>query len=111
MAIPDYLEQVVDFEPETPIRRVCRTGRAVFEAVVTIMIWAMMDFLSAVVAGLIAFRIRLEPVVEPTSHSVLAAPGARLRWFRCLSVGVQLVPGVFARIYGVYRSPEAQRTE
>ncbi len=71
--------------------------------------WAGLDFLSAVIAGFVAFRIRLDPVVPPTRDAILrhlevAAPLTSVVYLLVFSVYVVL----FARLYGLYRSPDGR---
>jgi exopolysaccharide biosynthesis polyprenyl glycosylphosphotransferase len=73
----------------------------------TITVWAGLDFLSALVAGLIAFRIHLAPKAPITSHAVLrhleaTAPLASFAYLLVFSIYVV----IFARIFGLYRSPD-----
>jgi exopolysaccharide biosynthesis polyprenyl glycosylphosphotransferase len=84
-------------------------GRLFSRPSFTITFWAMLDFMSALLAGFIAFRIRLDPVVKPTSHAVLrhleaTAPLISIAYLVVFSL--YLV--VFARIYGLYRSPDVR---
>jgi len=72
-------------------------------------VWAALDFLSAIIAGFIAFRLRLDPIVEPTSHAVLrhleaAAPLVSIAYLVIFSLYLVLS----ARIYGLYRSPDVR---
>lgn len=74
-----------------------------------ILLGAALDFLSAIVAGFIAFRIRLEPIVQPTSHTVLrhleeAAPLVSIAYLVVFSFYVVL----FGRLFGLYRSPDGR---
>jgi exopolysaccharide biosynthesis polyprenyl glycosylphosphotransferase len=72
------------------------------------MIWAGLDFLSAIIAGFIAFRMRLDPVVvPPTEQTVLrhleaTAPLMSIGYLVIFSLYLVL----FARTYGLYRSPD-----
>jgi len=72
------------------------------------MIWAGLDFLSAIIAGFIAFRMRLDPVaVPPTEQTVLrhleaTAPLMSIGYLVIFSLYLVL----FARVYGLYRSPD-----
>ena len=73
------------------------------------MVWAMLDFMSALLAGFIAFRIRLDPVVKPTGDAVLrhleaTAPLVSIVYLLVFSVYVV----VFARLYGLYRSQDVR---
>jgi exopolysaccharide biosynthesis polyprenyl glycosylphosphotransferase len=73
----------------------------------TIAVWAGLDFMSALVAGVIAFRIHLAPKAPITSHTVLrhleaTAPLAAFGYL--LVFCLYLV--IFARLFGLYRSPD-----
>jgi len=73
------------------------------------MVWAMLDFMSALLAGFIAFRIRLDPVVKPTTHTVLrhleaTAPLVSIAYLLVFSVYLVL----FARLFGLYRSQDVR---
>lgn len=75
----------------------------------TLLLWAGSDFATAMVAGFIAIRIRLEPAIRPGSHTVLAhleaaAPLTSIAYL--LLFGLYLV--VFSRIYGLYRSRDVR---
>jgi exopolysaccharide biosynthesis polyprenyl glycosylphosphotransferase len=109
MTTPDYLKQVVISSHHRnkvgPAERAGLFARPSF----TILFWAGLDFLSAIVAGLIAFRIRLDPVVAPTSHTVLrhleaTAPLVSITYLLIFSLYLLL----FARFFGLYRSPDAR---
>jgi exopolysaccharide biosynthesis polyprenyl glycosylphosphotransferase len=74
-----------------------------------VAIWAFLDFVCAMVSGLIAFRIRFEPVTAASQSPILreierTAPLISVLYLVVFSV--YLV--VFARIYGLYRSPESR---
>jgi exopolysaccharide biosynthesis polyprenyl glycosylphosphotransferase len=84
-----------------------KDGRLFSRPSFTITVWAGLDFVSALVAGLIAFRIHLQPQAPVTSHSVLwhleaTAPLTSIAYLLVFSV--YLV--IFARIFGLYRSPD-----
>jgi exopolysaccharide biosynthesis polyprenyl glycosylphosphotransferase len=86
---------------------VAKDGRLFSRPSFTITVWAGLDFVSALVAGLIAFRIHLQPKAPITSHSVLwhleaTAPLTSIAYLLVFSV--YLV--IFARIFGLYRSPD-----
>ena len=103
MMTPDYLQQVVLSERRRP-RSVSASGsqrRA--EPLVNSVMWAGLDFLTAFVGGMIAYRIR----------TGANAPGAELNWLQhftplppftasllLLAFGFYLV--LFSRIYGLY---------
>jgi FlaA1/EpsC-like NDP-sugar epimerase len=107
MTTPDYLKQVVI---STHHRQ--RSGAAERPSVLarpsfTIMLWAALDFLSAIIAGFIAFRLRLDPIVYPTSHTVLrhleqTAPLISIAYLIIFSFYLVLS----AQIYGLYRSTD-----
>ncbi|MES2390732.1 MAG: sugar transferase [Acidobacteriota bacterium] len=105
MTTPDYLEQVV--VSNLGRRRSGASSRGGLFGLFSVssVIWAVLDFLSAIVAGLIAFRIRLTPM-NPVAGSVIirhlerTAPLISIAYL--LVFGVYLL--VFARVYGLYRS-------
>jgi exopolysaccharide biosynthesis polyprenyl glycosylphosphotransferase len=109
MATLDYLKQAAISSQRRHHARMAGHGRLFSRPSVTISFWAGLDFVSAVVAGFIAIRIRLEPAVEPAAHTVLghieaAAPLTSIIYLAVF--GVYLV--AFARIYGLYRSPDVR---
>src|SRR5665213_2639083 len=112
MIIPEYLEQVVisNRRRRRKAKAGVRRGVAFGETPITTVVWAVMDFLSVIVAGLIAFRIRLTPQVDPAVSGVILRhleETAPLSSIICLLVfAVNLV--LFAQIYGVYRSPDTR---
>jgi len=112
MIIPEYLEQVVisNRRRRRHAKPGARRGAAFGETPVTTVIWAVLDFLSVIVAGLIAFRIRLTPQVDPAASGVILRhleEAAPLPSIICLVVfALYLV--FFAQIYGVYRSPDTR---
>ena len=79
----------------------------------TITVWALLDFMSALLAGFIAFRIRLDPVVKPTTRCGVAAPGSDgAAGFDRLPAGVQCVPGDLCEaVWAVSVAGCAQRVE
>lgn len=111
MTTPDYLKQVV-ITNRGPSRAAGSEllGSLVRRPSVAWMLSAGVDFLSAVVAGFIAFRIHLSPVVVPaTSHPVLrhleaAAPLTSILYLMVFST--YLV--VAGQIYGLYRSGDSR---
>ena len=109
MATLDYLKQATISSQRRHQARMQEHGRLFSRPSFTIMVWAMLDFFSALVAGFIAFRIRLDPVAQPTSHAVLrhleaTAPLISIAYLVVFCF--YLV--VFARLYGLYRSPEVR---
>jgi exopolysaccharide biosynthesis polyprenyl glycosylphosphotransferase len=109
MTIPDYLEQVVLHSDRSQ-----RTDAAFRQAGLftrpgpRAVLWGSLDFLSAILGGLIAFCIRLVP-------APVASAGV-LPWllhiFPAISLGYLLVFSlyvvIFAQVYGLYRSPEGR---
>jgi exopolysaccharide biosynthesis polyprenyl glycosylphosphotransferase len=107
MATLDTVKQAAISNPGRYRAGVARDGRMFSRPSFTITVWAGLDFVSALVAGLIAFRIHLQPKAPLTSHSVLwhlekTAPLTSIAYLLVFSV--YLV--VFARIFGLYRSPD-----
>jgi len=112
MIIPEYLEQVAisNRRRRRHAKPGARRGAAFGETPVTTVIWAVMDFLSVIVAGLIAFRIRLTPHVDPAASGVILRhleEAAPLPSIICLLVFAAYLV-FFAQIYGVYRSPDTR---
>jgi exopolysaccharide biosynthesis polyprenyl glycosylphosphotransferase len=110
MTTPDYLKQVV-VSTQTRRRPVAaeKIGNLFQRPSVSLMLSAGLDFVCALAAGFIAFRVRLDPVVEPTSHAVLrhleaAAPLSSIAYLLVFSV--YLV--IFAQVYGLYRPTESR---
>jgi exopolysaccharide biosynthesis polyprenyl glycosylphosphotransferase len=107
MTTPDYLKQVVI---STHNRH--RTGTADRPGVFarpsfSIMASASLDFLSAILAGFIAFRLHLDPVAQPTSHTILrhlerTAPLLSIAYLFIFSLYLVMS----SQIYGLYRSPD-----
>jgi exopolysaccharide biosynthesis polyprenyl glycosylphosphotransferase len=108
--IPDYLEQVVVTGYSRHRAGLQARQPGIFaRSTTTVAIWASLDFVCAVLSGLIAFRIRLEPVTAASHSAILreierTAPLISVMYLLVFSV--YLV--VFARIYGLYRSPESR---
>ena len=103
MTTPDYLQQVVISGRRRTASSPGATG--VLSPSVTGMIWAGFDFLTALVVGLIAYRIRLigdVQVVAPEPGVVvhLVAMSAMGAVLYLLLFGVYLV--FFSRVYGLY---------
>ena len=107
MTTPDYLEQVV--VSNRVRRRVDGTGRAglLGRPSLTSVIWAVLDLMSAFVAGLLAVRMRdAQPQVAMggslLQHLEYTAPLISVLYISMF--GLYLV--LFARVYGLYRPPE-----
>jgi exopolysaccharide biosynthesis polyprenyl glycosylphosphotransferase len=109
MTTPDYLEQVV-VSNQRRRATAARRGAAFGTTPVTTLIWAVLDFSSAIVAGLIAFRIRLNPPTQPISGGIIlrhletTAPLVSIAYL--LVFAFYLL--IFARIYGLYRATETR---
>jgi exopolysaccharide biosynthesis polyprenyl glycosylphosphotransferase len=108
MATLDYLKQAETSSQQRHRAKTAGSGRLFERPSFTITLWAGLDFLSAVVAGFIAIRLRLEPIAL-ASHTVLghleaAAPLTSMTYL--LVFAVYLV--IFARIYGLYRSQDVR---
>jgi exopolysaccharide biosynthesis polyprenyl glycosylphosphotransferase len=110
MATPDYLEQVVlSNRGRRRIRPVARAAGASVRPSVTSLIWLILDCLSVIIAGMIAFRIRLAGPEEAADGTLLAhITGAEpvVLFLYLLLFCFYLV--VFARIYGLYRSSDSR---
>jgi exopolysaccharide biosynthesis polyprenyl glycosylphosphotransferase len=112
MIIPEYLEQVVlsNRRRRRHAKPGTRRGAAFGETSITTVIWAVMDFLSVIVAGLIAFRVWLTPQIDPIANGVILRhleETAPLPSIICLvTLAAYLV--FFAQIYGVYRSSDTR---
>jgi exopolysaccharide biosynthesis polyprenyl glycosylphosphotransferase len=108
MATLDHLKQAAISSQRRHHERMAGPERLFSRPSVTISIWAGLDFVSAVIAGFIAIRIRLEPAALPNQtvlgHIEAAAPLTSIIYL--LIFGIYLV--VFARIYGLYRSPDVR---
>jgi exopolysaccharide biosynthesis polyprenyl glycosylphosphotransferase len=100
---PDSIEQFV--LPVSDKRSLSSHVRKA-ETQVKSVIWATLDFVSAVVAGLIAFRIRLDPQHVPLLDSLalghLQPPSTLVSISYLLLFAVYLV--TFSRLYGLYRA-------
>ncbi len=106
MATPDYLQQVI-ISGRRRAAGAGKRGSAVFgifqRPSVTSMVWASLDLLTALVAGIIAFRIRmiLPSFVDgvETSHNLFPSSPrvliAYMAWY-----GICLI--FFSRSYGLY---------
>jgi exopolysaccharide biosynthesis polyprenyl glycosylphosphotransferase len=110
MATPDYLEQVViSSRTRRRARTVPRTSATASRPSVTSFIWVVLDCLSVIVAGLIAFRIRLAAPADPADGTLIqhiAGSNPIVLFLYLLLFSFYLV--VFARIYGLYRSTDSR---
>ena len=104
MTTPDYLQQIVVSGRHRRLNA-SASGAAgtLSQPVLTSIVWASFDFLTAMLGGLIAFRLRLLYDGHPPPGSALAylvpvEPATALMFL--LLFGIYLV--LFARIYGLY---------
>ena len=109
MTTPDYLQQVVISGRRRSGTASAPGATGVMSPAVTGAVWAGLDFMSAMVGGLIAFRIRLiteapKPVDVSVLHMVAIPPLVALIYL--LLFGVYLV--VFSRVYGLYGMQQHQ---
>jgi exopolysaccharide biosynthesis polyprenyl glycosylphosphotransferase len=110
MATLDYLKQATISSQRRHYEKMQERGRLFSRPSFTITLWGLLDLMSALLAGFIAFRIRLDPtVVKPTADVVLrhleaTAPLVSIGYLVVFSI--YLV--VFARIFGLYRSPDVR---
>jgi FlaA1/EpsC-like NDP-sugar epimerase len=109
MATLDYLKQATISSQRRHRARMSEHGRLVSHPSFTIILWAALDFVSALVAGFIAFWIRLGAAAQPASQTVLGhlettVPPISVVYLLVFSVYLVL----FARLYGLYRSPDVR---
>jgi len=109
MTTPDYLQQVVISGRRRSGTASAPGATGVMSPAVTGAVWAGLDFMSAMVGGLIAFRIRLiteapKPVDVSVLHMVAIPPLVALMYL--LLFGIYLV--VFSRVYGLYGMQQHQ---
>jgi exopolysaccharide biosynthesis polyprenyl glycosylphosphotransferase len=104
MTTPDYLQQIVISGRQRRLNA-SASGAAgtLSQPGLTSIVWASFDFLSALLGGLIAFRLRLIPEGRVPDDRVLAhlvpvEPAVALMFL--FLFGAYLV--IFARIYGLY---------
>jgi exopolysaccharide biosynthesis polyprenyl glycosylphosphotransferase len=107
MTTPDYLQQVVISGRRRATAAPGATGT--LSPSMTSVIWAALDFLSAMVGGLIAYRIRIIAVephgLEAVGPHVVSMP-VPVAVMYLLLFGVYLV--IFSRIYGLYNVGQHQ---
>ncbi|HEY1743260.1 MAG TPA: sugar transferase [Granulicella sp.] len=104
MTTPDYLQQIVISGRQRRLNA-SASGAAgtLSQPVLTTIVWASFDFLSALLAGSIAFKLRLiledqAPVERVLANLVPVPPAIALMFL--LLFGAYLI--IFARIYGLY---------
>ena len=106
MAAPDSLPYLMTASAKRSRERqdAANVGRTDSWPSITGLIWAGLDCASVIVAGLIAFRIRLDVSIGgPAEHAVRAFPPGML-FLYLLLYSVYLV--LFGRTYGLYRPME-----
>jgi exopolysaccharide biosynthesis polyprenyl glycosylphosphotransferase len=109
MATPDYIEQVViSRRSQRRSRPIAREGTNVSRPSVVSLVWVALDCMSVLVAGLIAFQIRLPQshLADGTLIHQIAGPAPEVLFLYLLLFCFYLV--VFARIYGLYRSGDTR---
>ena len=102
MTTPDYLQQVVISGRRRAATASAPGATGALSPSVTSVIWAGLDFLSALVGGLIAYRVRLAadaPGTDFVGAHLVAMPVPIAVMYLCI-FGVYLV--VFSRVYGLY---------
>ena len=92
MASLDYLKQATISSQRRHHARMQEHGRLFSRPSFTIIVWVVLDFFSALLAGFIAFRIRLDPVAAPTTHAVL----------RHLEATAPLISIAYLLVFSVY---------
>ena len=108
MATPDYLQQVLVSGRRRRLRGVAGASSDIFQRhSVNSLIWALLDMLTVVAAGLMAARIRSR---EPGSHGAALFPhffvvAPRVDLLYLLWFGVCLI--LITRSYGLYTSIQA----
>src|SRR6201992_3223592 len=106
MATPDYIEQVViSRRSQRRSRPIAREGTSsVSRPSVVSLVWVGLDCMSVLIAGLIAFRIRLPQAHQDEGTLVFfkQKTAYEILFLYLLLFCFYLV--VFARIYGLYRS-------
>lgn len=108
MATPDYIEQVViSRRSQRRSRPIAREASGSKPSVMS-LVWVILDCLSVLVAGLIAFRMRgAEPAQgQGTLIQHIAGPAPLVLFLYLLLFCFYVV--VFARIYGLYRSSDTR---
>jgi exopolysaccharide biosynthesis polyprenyl glycosylphosphotransferase len=108
MTIPDYLEQVVvSGYGGSKAGLASRHGGLSARSSTTVLLWAGLDYICAMVAGLIAFGIRQHKAIATTHPEFFSRFWMNLPLISVVYVmlfGLYLV--AFARIYGLYRAAE-----
>src|ERR1700710_139979 len=104
MPTPDFLEQVVISGRGRPRDDTAASGgRTAGRPSISAVVWALLDVVTAVLAGLIALRIRLDGAGESNESIVfnLAHAGHLPSLLMLVMFGVYLV--LVSRLFGLYR--------
>ena len=108
MTIPDYLEQVVvSGYGRSKAGLASKHGGLSARSSTTALLWAGFDYVCALIAGLIAFRIRQHAYIAPIHPGLFDQFWMSIPLISVVYValfGLYLV--VFARIYGLYRAAD-----
>lgn len=108
MTIPDFLEQVVvSGYGRSKAGTASRHGGLSARSSTTALMWAALDYLCAMIAGLIAFRIRQHAYVVPVHPRLFDQFWVSIPLISVIYVllfGLYLV--VFGRIYGLYKAAD-----
>jgi len=102
MTTPDYLQQIVISGRRRAATASAPGATGALSPSVTGAIWAALDFLSAIIGGLIAYRVRLiadDPGTDFAGAHLVALPVSIALIYLCV-FGVYLV--IFSRVYGLY---------
>ena len=107
MATPDYIEQVViSRRTQRRSRPAARETASGSRPSVISLVWVILDCLSVLVAGLIAFRVRGTEPTQGTLMQHIAGPAPLVLFLYLMLFCFYVV--VFARIYGLYRSSDTR---
>jgi exopolysaccharide biosynthesis polyprenyl glycosylphosphotransferase len=106
MTTPEYLEQlVISNRARSGSRTTGRSNRN--RPSMAVVIWAVLDMLSALLAGLLATHLRLyrHPTTQVTIFGQISHAAPLNAFLMLLIFGVYLV--MFSRIFGLYRPNES----
>jgi exopolysaccharide biosynthesis polyprenyl glycosylphosphotransferase len=109
MMVPESLDQTLStFDGYEKTGSASRHGGLSARSSITVLLWVALDYLCALVSGVLAFRIRQHTRIAPLYHGFLnhqfwlTVPLISLAYV--LLFGLYLI--AFARIYGLYRAAE-----
>ncbi len=106
MTTPEYLEQlVISNRARSRTQNTGRTGRNRLS--LSSVVWAALDMLSALLAGLLAFHLRLyrHPIEQVTIFGQISHASPLNAFLMLVIFGVYLV--LFSRFFGLYRPSES----